>query len=241
MSNAPQETPDKHSFIMMGTANLFICHLPMFFAPNHSYQTILEVELPKTDNDAYLRTRNENPGKPLIITNSNPMFLRDIVNSNSFQAFASFADPDGTPLDNFIESTIVTKKGTVLFEPLNPNSQYAPSLTYYLYGSDSDVHLSHVLRKAPNFEQELDVILSGNISSKVKEPNFMLAKVLIPSLKDSPSLDESRYPKDPLTKKEYQVTMDDGTTGGISVSANFFINNWSLNGLTEPNMPGMNM
>jgi hypothetical protein len=136
---------------------------------------------------------------------------------------------------------MVTKKKTVLFETLNPNSQYPASLTYYLYGSNSDFHLSHVLTKAPNFEQELKVILSGNVSSKVKEPNFVLAKVLIPSFKDSPSLDGSRYPKDPITKKEYQVTMDDGTTGGVSIRFNFFINNWSLNGLTEPSMRGMNM
>jgi hypothetical protein len=241
MSNAPKETPAGHSFIMMGTTNLFICHLPMFYMPKHSYQAILEVELPKSDKNTYLNTRRENPGKPLIITNSDLMLLRDIVSSNSFQGYASFADPDGTPLDNFIESTLVTKKKTILFEPLNSNSQYASSLTYYLYGSESDFHLSHVLTKAPNFEQELDVILSGDISSKVMEPNFVLAKVSIPPLNDSPSLDKSRYPIDPLTKKEYQVTMDDGTTGGISVTANFFINNWSLNGLTEPNMPGMSM
>lgn len=244
MSNPPQETPDTHSFIIMGSGNLFICHLPMFLMPNHSYQAILEVQLPKTDKDTYLTKRNEYPAKPMIITNSSPMFLRDIVNSNSFSAFASFADPDGNPLgDPFIKSTMVTKKKTVLFEPLNPNSQYPASLTYYLYGSNSDFHLSHVITKQPNFEQELDVTLSGNISNIVNEPNFVLVKVLIPSLNDSPSLDGSGYPKDPfnLNQKEYQIRMDDGTTGGISVRNNFFINNWSLNGLTEPNMSDMNM
>ena len=95
-----------------------------------------------------------------------------------------------------------------------------------------------MLTKQPNFQQELDATLSGNVSNKVEEPNFGLVKLLIPSLNDVPSLDGSGYPKDPLTLKEYQIRLDDGTTGGISVGNNFFINNWSLNGL---NMPNMNM
>lgn len=208
----------------------------MFSMPKHSYQAILQVELSKTDKDAYLTTRNNNPGKPLIITNKNQMLLRDIVNSTSFSAFASFADADGNPLGNFIDSTIVTKKKTVLFEPLNPNSQYPENLTYYLYGSNSDFHLSHVITKKPNFQQELDVTLSGDVSNKVKDPNFVLTKLLIPSLTDIPSLDASGYPKESLTLKEYQVRMHNGTTGRISVVNNFYINNWSLNGLSMPNM-----
>jgi hypothetical protein len=236
MSNPPQESAGSHGFIIMGSGDLFICHLPMFSMPMHSYQAILEVELSKTDRDTYLRTRNNNPGKPLIITNSNKMLLRDIVNSNSFSAFASFADADGNPMGNFIDSTVVTKKKTLLFEPLDPNSQYPQNLTYYLYGSDSDFHLSHVITKKPNFQQELDVTLSGDVSNKVKEPNFALTKLLIPSLTDIPSLDPNGYPKESLNLKEYQVRMDDGTSGTISVVNNFYINNWSLNGLTMPNM-----
>ena len=61
MSNVAQENPDSHGFIIMGTGNLFLCHLPMFFMPNHSYQVILEVQLAKIDKNTYLTTRNQNP------------------------------------------------------------------------------------------------------------------------------------------------------------------------------------
>ena len=93
-----------------------------------------------------------------------------------------------------------------------------------------------MITKKPNFQQELDVTLSGDVSNKVKGPNFALTKLLIPSLSDIPSLDPNGYPKDVLVLKEYQVKTDDGTTGRISVVNNFYINNWSLNGLSMPNM-----
>jgi len=64
-----------------------------------------------------------------------------------------------------------------------------------------------VLTKQANFQQELDVILSGNVFNEVEDPNFVLTKLLIPALNDIPSLDESGYPKDPLTLKEYQIRM----------------------------------
>lgn len=73
------------------------------------------------------------------------MLLKDIVNSSSFSATGSFADEDGNPAGDFIESTMVTVKKSLLFESLNPNIQYPESLTYYLYGSNSDFHLSHVI------------------------------------------------------------------------------------------------
>jgi hypothetical protein len=228
-----------HGFLMMGTNKLFLCHLPMFYMPPHSFQVILQADLPNNDMASYIKIRNENPGKPLIIQNVEEKALKDLSNPGSFDAQGYFADPDGnTQGDPFLESTIVTNKKSLLFEPLNPNSQYPESLTYYLYGSNSDFHLSHVITKKPNFQQELDVTLSGDISNKVKEPNFVLAKLLIPSLTDKPSLDATGYPKESLTLKEYQVRMDDGTSGGISVGNNFYVNNWTLNGLS---MPTMNM
>jgi hypothetical protein len=56
-----------------------------------------------------------------------------------------------------------------LFESLNPNAEYPEILTSYLYGSGPEFHLSHLLSRAPNFQQELDVTLSGDIIDKINE------------------------------------------------------------------------
>jgi hypothetical protein len=229
MSNLAQESPDSHVFIIMGTGNLFLCHLPMFFMPNHSYQVILEVQLAKTDNDTYLTTRNQNPVKPLIVVNNEKMLLRDIIHSGSFSADAFFANEDGEPIDPsnpFLKSAKVTVNKWILFEPLNPNSQYPASLTYYLYGSNPEFHLSHRLTRAPNFQQELDVAVSGDVSNKIKEHIFELAEVLIPSLNE---INNQPITNDPLSQTEYPIRMVDDTTGNILIKNKFWINNTSLN------------
>ena len=239
MSNTSQEQPASHGFLMMGTEKLFLCHLPMYFAAPHSYQVILEAGLPSprvnSDRDTYLKTKRENPGKPLIIMNKKPTLLKDIVNSDSFLADAFFANENGDPdpaNHPFITSTTVNVEKPLIFETLDPTKpDYPDSLTYYIFGSDSEFHLSHLLTKAPNFEQELDVTISGDIPNKINQLNSKITKVSIPSEKE-----KSRQPikKDPLTQSEYTITLDDGITGKISIVQKFFINNVSLN-------EGMNM
>ena len=240
MSNSSKQMLSSHGFLMMGTEKLFSCHLPMFFMPNHSFQVILEIEIGGNDIETYLKTRKENPGKPLIIMNNTKMLLEDLVNSGSYKAAGYFANENGDPIGNpFIESTTVTVKRKLLFESLNPNAEYPENLTYYLYGTNSEFHLSHLLSKAPNFEQELDVTLSSNISDKIKELDTEIVKISIPSLNE-----RSNQPItiDPLTQSEYIIRIDDvddkpvDTSGKIEIINKFWINNDSLNSNHHHNM-----
>jgi hypothetical protein len=227
--NSSEEKPAAHGFLLMGTEILYSCHFPMFFMPEHRYQAILEVALGQTDKDIYLKKRKETPGKPVMIMNLEPMLLKDIVNSSSFSAFASFAnengDPDGDP---FIASSTVSVKKSLVFNHLDPQGgDYPESLTYYLYGRDSEAHLSHLLSKAPNFQQELDVTLSGDILNKIGSSDNGPIKTSIPSLNE-----KSMQPiaSDPLRQQEYTIKCDDdGSTGKISIGNKFWINNGPLN------------
>ena len=207
----------------------------MFLAAPHSYQAILEVSLESSDKEAYLRTKNQNQGKPLIFLNKKPSFLKDIVNSHSFLADGYFANQNGDPdpaNHPFMASSNVSVDEILVFERLDPTKpDYPDDLTYYIFGSNSEFHLSHLLTKAPNFEQELDIRLSGDIPNKINESKSKITKISIPSEKE-----KTRQPinRDPLTQSEYAVTMEDGTTGKVSIGDKFFINNASLN-------EGMNM
>jgi hypothetical protein len=88
MSNPSSGMDPSHGFLMLGTGRLFSCHLPMFFDPKHSFQTILEIGLEGADMETYLKVKNENPSKPLIIMNDDLMPLEKLVNSSSFLADA---------------------------------------------------------------------------------------------------------------------------------------------------------
>ena len=84
MSDPLQETPDTHGLLILGTQNLFACHLPMFFMTNHCYQAILEIEFDDRDEETYLKIKNENPNKPLIIQNDEKMHAL-ILTARTFQ------------------------------------------------------------------------------------------------------------------------------------------------------------
>jgi hypothetical protein len=232
-SNSSKQNPNWHGFIMMGTEKLFSCHLPMYFMPDHSFQVILEIELGDNDIETYLKTRKENPGEPLIIMNNTEMLLEELVNAGSYMAAGYFANENGDPVGNpFIDSTTVTVKRKLLFESLNPSTEYPENLTYYLYGTNSEFHLSHLLSKAPNFQQELDVELSGDIIDKIKALDSQIVKISIPSLNE-----RSKQPItiDPLTKSEYPIRMDDvndeavDVSGQIKIINKYWINNGPLN------------
>jgi hypothetical protein len=233
----PMEPSDEHGLLIMGTENLFCCHLPMFFTPQHSYQTILEIALDGSDMETFRKIRKENPTKPLTIFNHEKMLLEDIVHSTSFSADAFFAGKSGDPLEGsspFLESRPITVKRVLLFERLNPNTaEYPENLTYYLYGKGSEFHMSHVLTKARNFQQELDVTLSDSMANKINKLN-QLTKITIPSLQERTV---QPITLDPLSQSEYNIRMDDGTTDKVLFGNKFWINN----GDEYLNMPPMGM
>jgi len=249
LSSPSNEEKSAHGLLLLGIKKVYACHLAMFSVPAHQYQAILEVELTnKNDMDIYLKTMNENPTKPLIIMNTELMLFRELANSSSFSANLFFAndngDPDGDPI---IQSTIVKVKKQLLFKHLNPTGDnYPENFAYYLYGVDSEYHLSHVITKAPNFQQEIDVTIEDgdDMVAKVKSSDPQLIRISIPSLNEKSS---QPITKDPLIDANYAIIETEGdnsgaatTTGKISILRKFWINNGPLNsGLHDMNMHHM--
>ena len=242
-----EEHPNFHGFLMLGEEELCLCHLAMFSMPDHRYQVILQVELPANDMEIYRKKRKENPDKPLIIMN-NPikkngndqgMLLKDLVNSGSFSAYMSFSDEDGNPAgEKIIKSTTVTIKKTLLFRQLDPTGDdYPEKLTYYLYGTDSgEYHLSHMLTRAPNFQQELDVTVTP-VGSFMPMPLQEILKgshskpVIVPIFNAGPEKSKQPIKEDPLTNSEYDLEISTGAHAFpiVKIIRKFWINNISLN------------
>jgi hypothetical protein len=224
MSHSSHPTPAVHGFLMLGTHNLYLCHLPMYHMPAHSYQTILEAEIEESAMKNYVKIKKETPAKPLIILNQSSMILEELVNSNSFNGPIHFANENGDPEGGPIGQTTVNIKKVLLFKQLNKDSpDYPENLEYYLFGTNPDWHLSHFLSKAPNFEQELDISVSGNLSDNEES---QIIKILIPSVNEKSS---QHITQDPLTKREYTITTENGEKFQIAITNRFWINNKILN------------
>lgn len=242
------EPAGHHGMLLLGTKKIYACHLPMFAHKEHCYQAILEIELNSTDMEVYLNTRNENPSKPLIVMNQEPMLLKDIVNprnNNSLHAFISFANENGDPVgEPVIESAEATVKKPLLFKELNPTGDnYPENLSYYLFGTDMEFHLSHVLTKAPNFQQELDISLDDTTLAGDKTlQDIIKGSESGPTIVSFLNVEEkNKQPilNDPLDKPEYTIRIDsDDSTSAItikiSIQNKFWINNGPLNqGFTD--------
>ncbi len=234
MSNSSQMEA-LHGFLLLGKDNIFGCHLPMFFTAAHAFQVIFELSFEDKVKEKYLATKKDNPGKPLIVLNTKAMSLEEIANSGSFECDFYFSNNDGDPDgDPFINKANISVKQKILFEPLDQNKDYPEHLLYYLYGKDSEYHISHILTKAPNFQQEIDISLSVNIIETINKMNNLITRISIPSLSE-----KSKQPivNDPLSQSQYAINMDNGITGTINTESKYWINNGPLN----MNMNGMNM
>jgi hypothetical protein len=222
-----------HGFLMLGTKNLYLCHLPMYSNPKHTFQTILEAKIEASEMENYLKLTNENPSKPIIVLNTSEMTLKDLSNSKSFVGEISFSNENGDPEGELLGTTDVNVTKILLFKQLNINSpDYPEHIEYYLFGTNSDWHLSHLLSKAPNFEQELDISISG------KQPDNKESEIFKVSI---PSVDErSKQPfvkgkgenciiEDPLTRSDYEIVTEKGDRFQVSIKNKFMINNSMLN------------
>ena len=215
-----------HNFLMLGTKNLYLCHLPMYNMPPHVFQTILEAQIEASEMEKYLRLKKENPARPIIVQNhQSEMILEELANSSSFFGRICFANEDGDPIDdNSISKTDVKVNKILLFNQLNKNTpDYPEHLEYYLFGTNSDWHLSHLLTKAPNFEQELDISISGSLLNNKESEIF---KISITA-----EAERSKQPitKDPLAKSDYEIVTEKTDKFQISIKNRFWINNSMLN------------
>jgi hypothetical protein len=126
-----------------------------------------------------------------------------------------------------------------LFKELDPTGDdYPENLTYYLFGTDSDFHLSHVLTIAPNFQQELDISLHNlKLTGDKTIHDILNGSDSGPTIVSIPDLEEKNNQpilQDPLDKSDYTISIDSddtngASTGKISILNKFWINNGPLN------------
>lgn len=160
----------------------------------------------------------------MIVLNDSEMILEELANSESFFGNMRFSNENGDPIGKVLGQTNVKVKKILLFNQLNIDTpDYPTHLEYYLFGTNSDWHLSHMLTKGPNFEQELDISISG---SQPDNKDSEIFKVSIPS-EDEKS--KQHIKSDPLSKDDYEIVTEDEQKFQISIINRIWINNIPLN------------
>lgn len=231
MTNAPNSiinSPDQHGFVMAGTETLFLCHLAMFPMQAHMYQVILEVRLPEYAMNQYVIDRKQHWHEAYILGNVeyDLMTLVQIQNGQLKSFIADIfrgmpEDPNkDTPL---IHNVRVTIERIVYFRHFDYNMDYPNSLTYVLFGSGNEAHMTHYMTKEPDFNQVLDL---------AEAPNWLPPGQLEAGIQvNIPSLNgHTMFCSNPLTKTSYEVQFyGQEPLHTINVGSSYWFSTDSLN------------
>ncbi|KAH8205832.1 hypothetical protein TruAng_000108 [Truncatella angustata] len=164
---------DLHSFLIQGTDQIYLIHLPMFYVANHRQQLIVSVDFDEKSKTKYKTMKNANPTEPMILFTQRSTYLPDIVSNNGTFTAKITTKVSGTILKNIS----VTVTSTVVSRPLNSKwrlPSYPQSfMPFYLYGTRelpnvsqptlarsalteclstaaSEANIDHVIVRAPN-------------------------------------------------------------------------------------------
>ncbi|KAM5371512.1 hypothetical protein ACJA88_009499 [Fusarium oxysporum] len=146
------EKPDIHGFVVQGHDKVYLVHIPMFNMAAHRWQVIITAELPGEVKELYQKLRKENPDKFYTIANVEPEKLGNLLESTGD---VEFRMDDGIPADGaeplakFKLSDIqVVVKRSMSYDDLD--RKYPDRMPFYLYGSNAEANIDHVLRTSPN-------------------------------------------------------------------------------------------
>lgn len=200
---SPENTPDFHGFVMMGTKELFLDHLPMFHMENHRYQVILKASLPPEAMNTYITAREQQPDQAFILGNveSNLFTLPQVAlgQIDSFVADIFCGVPQDPTKDiPLIHNVTVKIDRIVHFRHFAEQFDYPNNLTYVLFGEGTEAFISHYLSKAPDFH---------HIMTLTEVPEWLDHELLeIGSLINFPSIPSgTTISENPLIESTYQV------------------------------------
>ena len=163
-----QHAVDVHGMLVVGERTIYLSHLPMFTAPNHRFQVILEATLARDGQDphaAYLADRQQSgatiytfqpdefdttclePGHPQCITSFTGSLFRNHFERRGKQAI--------------LPGRTVNVARVVAFRRLPVEGARPERLEYLLFGAGQDLFLAHLITQAPDFDQVLSVRIVG--------------------------------------------------------------------------------
>ncbi|KAH6843410.1 pyridoxal-dependent decarboxylase domain protein [Chaetomium sp. MPI-CAGE-AT-0009] len=207
-----KRTPDNHGFVMQGLEQVYFVHVAMFNMANHRKQLIIAADLPKDVHDRYKEERNKNPGQVYTIGNMVKDHLQDMLkglldpktaSKYKFRLDKGIPGKEGSALlmENFALSNVrVVVDKSMAFAALD--ADYPDKMPFYLYGSKSETHLDHVLKKAPNAQISADLVktdLTKNLTDEQLKKGLVvvLDDVFEKSLQPLPTV-QHHDPKNPI-------------------------------------------
>ncbi|KAI0051057.1 PLP-dependent transferase [Auriscalpium vulgare] len=148
--NRNKPTPALHAFILQGVESLHLVHMPCFSSASQRRQSIWSCQLPDSAREKYLVAKKQDPSAVFIAVTVEPEELSSAVRRKNLRMLVSKLTEDGSqPIVETQVSQIVVIKSRQLNSRYLDHS-YPSKMPFYLYGSPEDMHIDHMLLRAPN-------------------------------------------------------------------------------------------
>ena len=157
------------AFVLQGSgAPVSLVHMPCFCTASQRRQCILNGELSDAGLNSYLEAKRKDPKSAYLACTLEREELSTIIQRRSFKCLITKLTSDGYFLHhetvrsslrpsllstNIIAEGEVTNIRVVKNRPLcsrQLNIAYPSRMPFYLYGSGKEIHIDHILVKAPN-------------------------------------------------------------------------------------------
>ena len=177
----PEDAPNTHNMMLIGTKGAFLSHLPMFvdtspgpeFDSPHRFQVILEATFTDRERnltDVYFRDRKENPKVKMYTLNPGPFVLSSLdpkgMSVKTFRGNAlirghlerggkSFiGDFKNPPEGGAFDVNVVN---VVHLHEFDPAAAKPSTLEYLMFGKSSEIFLAHLITKPNDFDQIVSI------------------------------------------------------------------------------------
>lgn len=168
--SALEAPPTQHAFVMLGTETLFLCHLTMFHMAEHRFQLVLRARLPDWAMNEFTRDRADHPDKtyflgnvasdlwtvPEIAIGRRTTFKADVYRDIEHKRprYEQWPWIGQTPLVRSVEVAI---ERVVYCRHFDFNLNFPQTLTYVVFGSGDEAHLTHYQVKEPDYDHVLSL------------------------------------------------------------------------------------
>lgn len=178
---APEDAPNTHNMMLVGTKTAFLSHLPMFrnqgvgpeFDSPHRFQVILEATFTDGDRnltEIYFKDRMKNLAVKMYTLNPGEFVLSRVdPNGSALKKFRGNAlirghlerggtsfigDLENPPKGGVFDVNVVN---VVHFREFDPNAAKPSKLEYLLFGKGSELFLAHLITKPNDFDQIISI------------------------------------------------------------------------------------
>ena len=161
------EYPDGHAFLVMGSDEIFLDHLPRIYHENHHYQLVCTATFPDSIKQIYLEDASENKDSFYMLVNREKFILPDMANAlvKSFPAVILKFGMDIQRPRRLTDEFTVNVDRTIRFRSFPTEGDLSDTLQYFLFGNEKEVFVSNNVTFQPDFYVTSQLAERPNFSS----------------------------------------------------------------------------